>query len=181
MTTILLLKRNWLIYGLISHNVHLGISLPQKHPPFLENPPFIVFVWTNLQNQLFQWTPINYNFLSLIPTPSFKSNQILSLNWQRKTFLSNFFLVKYFRILLFSCKNYTPHPPEKPHIHFPQQPPFKNCDHVKHPPSLFFENMVGDSTPQQKWRGSHCFPDIQYLFGASKISDFWASTVSYWS
>ena len=60
MTTILLLKRNWLIYSLISHNVHLGISLPQKHhpffaklplksasfpsPPFLENPPFIVFV-----------------------------------------------------------------------------------------------------------------------------------------
>ena len=59
MTTILLLKRNWLIYGLISHNVHLGISPPQKHhsffakpplksascpsPPFLENPPYISF------------------------------------------------------------------------------------------------------------------------------------------
>ena len=33
MNTILLLKRNCLIYGLISHNVHLGISPPQKHDP----------------------------------------------------------------------------------------------------------------------------------------------------
>ena len=38
MTTVLLLKRNWLIYGLISHNVHLDISPPQKHHPFLPSP-----------------------------------------------------------------------------------------------------------------------------------------------
>ena len=31
MTTILLVKRNRLIYDLISHNVHLGINPRQKH------------------------------------------------------------------------------------------------------------------------------------------------------
>ena len=39
-----------------------------------------------------------------------------------------------------------------------QQPPSKNCVHVKPPfPHFFsfFENLVGDSTLQQKWRGSH--------------------------
>ena len=39
MTAILLLKRNLLIYGLISTNVYLGISSPQKHYPiFLPSP-----------------------------------------------------------------------------------------------------------------------------------------------
>ena len=33
MTTILFLKRNQLIYGLISHNVQLGINPAQKHHP----------------------------------------------------------------------------------------------------------------------------------------------------
>ena len=39
MTTILLRKRNWLIYDLISHNQHLGISPPQKQHPLFTNPP----------------------------------------------------------------------------------------------------------------------------------------------
>ena len=44
MTTILLLKRNQLIYGLISHNVHLGINPSQKHHPI-----FLLSALLNLQ------------------------------------------------------------------------------------------------------------------------------------
>ena len=44
MTTILLLKRNRSIYGLISHNVHLGIDQPQKHHPI-----FLLSALLNLQ------------------------------------------------------------------------------------------------------------------------------------
>ena len=44
MTTILLLKRNPFIYGLISHNVHLGINTPQKHHPI-----FLLSALLNLQ------------------------------------------------------------------------------------------------------------------------------------
>ena len=78
-------KKNRLIYGLISHNVHLGINPPQKHhpnvfaklplksanypsPPFLDNPRYILFfLWPNPKNQIFQWNPIIYNFFILNP------------------------------------------------------------------------------------------------------------------
>ena len=164
-STILLLKRNQLIYSLISHNVHLGIKPPQKHhhlffpSPLLNLQTFkvsfsrqpslcIVFLWTNPKNQVFQWTPITYNFfLSLITIPSFKSNLILSLNLERKTFL----LINVSDFRLFLCKNCTP----------PFTPTEKFNTHLKFvimssfPPALFLENVIGDSTPQQKWRGLH--------------------------
>ena len=44
MTTILLLKRNRLIYGLISHNVHFGINIPQKHHSI-----FMLTAFSNMQ------------------------------------------------------------------------------------------------------------------------------------
>ena len=133
-STILLLKRNQLIYSLISHNVHLGIKPPQKHhhlffpSPLLNlqtfkvsffkyTPPslYIVFLWTNPKNQVFQWTPI-----------------------------CDFF------------------------------------DHVKPPHSPFSWKCDRRFNPTAEMeRFALCFPDIQYSFGASKISDFWASTVSY--
>ena len=74
-----------------------------------------------------------------------------------------FFSLNISEFSLFSCKNSTnnPPPPEKSHPLPPQQLPSKNCDHVKPPPPLFFEIVVGDSThpapsnPKQKRRGSH--------------------------
>ena len=143
MTTILLLKRNWLIYGLISHNMHLAISPLQKHHPFFAKPP--------LKS-------------ASCPSPPFLENP---------PYLSFFLMNQRLK------SDFSVNPHKKLHPHLPQQPPSKNCDHVKPPPPLFLENQVGDLTTQQKWRGSHCFPDIQYLFGASKISYFWASTASY--
>ena len=44
MTKILFLKRNRLVYGLISHNVQLGINLSQKHQPI-----FLLSTLLNLQ------------------------------------------------------------------------------------------------------------------------------------
>ena len=66
--------------------------------------------------------------------------------------LKNFFSRKIFQILVYFYVK-TASPPEKFHPHLPQQPSSKNCDHVK--PAPFFENLVGDSTPQHKWKGSH--------------------------
>ena len=64
MTTILLLKRNLLIYGLISTNVYLGISPPQKHYPiFLPSPPLnllavqALFFWKMSPNYRFFCEP----------------------------------------------------------------------------------------------------------------------------
>ena len=37
------------------------------------------------------------------------------------------------------------------------------------------------STKGEKMYVSFIFPDIQYLFGASKLIDFLTSSVSYWS
>ena len=70
------------------------------------------------------------------------------------------------------CKNCTPqHHPEKSHAYLPSNPHLKIAFMSSLPSSIFFfffffsfvENLVGDSTLQQKWRGSQCFPDIQYL------------------
>ena len=55
------------------------------------------------------------------------------------------------------CKNCTPHHhPEKSHSYLPSNPHLKIVFMSSLPsPIFFFENLVGDSTLQQKWRGSH--------------------------
>ena len=56
--------------------------------PFLDNPPYILLFCDSTLKIRFFSEPHNMQFLlSLIPTPSFKNNEILSVNWQRKTFL----------------------------------------------------------------------------------------------
>ena len=66
-----------------------------------------------------------------------------------------------------------PPPPGKSHPHLPQQPSSKNCDHVKPHPRFFFENLVGDSTPHQKWRGSHyVFMTYSTYLGPQKLVIF---------
>ena len=89
MTTILLLKRNRLIYGLISHKVHFSINTPQKHYSkhyFLNMqtvqalhlytiPPIDSFFVTQQKKSDFSANPHNMQFfLSLTPIPFFKNN-----------------------------------------------------------------------------------------------------------
>ena len=68
MTTILLLKRNLLIYGLISHNVYLSISPPQKHYPIFLPSPLLNLLAVQA---LFFWkmSP-NYRFFMNRPSKS---------------------------------------------------------------------------------------------------------------
>ena len=64
------------------------------------------------------------------------------------------------------CKNCTPHPhPEKSHPYLPQQPPSKNCVHVKPPFPHFSFWKFGRrfNPPAEMERFTLCFPDIQYL------------------
>ena len=108
-STILLLKRNQLIYSLISHNVHLGIKPPQKH------------------HHLFFPSPL--------------------LNLQ--TFKVSFFRYPPPHYILFFCE-----PTLK--IRFFSEPPYVIFLIMSSlPTALFLENVIGDSTPQQKWRGLH--------------------------
>ena len=55
------------------------------------------------------------------------------------------------------CKNCTPHHhPEKSHPYLPSNPHLKIVFMSSLPSPIFLsENLVGDSTLQQKWRGSH--------------------------
>ena len=55
------------------------------------------------------------------------------------------------------CKNCTPHRhPEKSHPYLPSNPHLKIVFMSSLPSPIFLsENLVGDSTLQQKWRGSH--------------------------
>ena len=69
MTTTLLLKKNWLSYGLISHSVHLGISPHQKHHPFFYQTPLLNL--QAVQALLFQKIPSIYCFF-YEPTPKIR-------------------------------------------------------------------------------------------------------------
>ena len=69
MTTILLLKINWLIYVLILHNAHLGISSPHKHHPFLQS---LLLNLEAVQALLFYKIPLYIVYFFYEPTPKIR-------------------------------------------------------------------------------------------------------------